>query len=371
MNTYQTRTNQVLTAFDTPPAFDDVLLVPSYSSLSSRLSKEIDLSTALSDSFSLSVPVISSPMDTVTGANMALAMSQHGGMGVIHRFMTPEQQIEEIRTVLSKSKEGLRVPKRPVIAFAIGVGNSERSRFDKVYSEFPNLIDWVSIDVANGHSQYMLEMLQWVRGRVGDSVNIMVGNVATGEGYKFLADNGADAIRVGIGGGSICKTRIMTGFGVPTLASVSDCYRAKTTHNYGASIIADGGIRYPADLVKSLAFGADAIMAGRIFAGTLESPGETIIVDGVKSKTYRGMASREVQEDKRGGLKPGTCAEGVSTHIPIKGKAHYILEEFSGGLRSAMTYCNARSIEELRENARFIKLSPSSLEESHAFGTKV
>jgi IMP dehydrogenase len=217
----------------------------------------------------------------------------------------------------------------------------------------------------------MAEMLSWIKDRVSPDTNIMVGNVATGDGYKFLADRGADAIRVGIGGGSICKTRIMTGFGVPTLASVADCYKAKLSGNYNSSIIADGGIRYPSDLVKSLAFGADAIMAGRIFAGTLESPGETVIVDGVKSKTYRGMASREVQEDKRGGLKPGTCAEGVSTHIPIKGKARYILEEFSGGLRSAMTYCNARDIAELRENVRFIRMSPSSLDESHAFGTKV
>ena len=112
-------------------------------------------------------------------------------------------------------------------------------------------------------------------------------------------------------------------------------------------------------------------MAGRMFAGTVESPGEIVLVNGVRSKTYRGMASREVQEDKRGGLKPGTCAEGVSTHIPLKGKAHYILDEFSGGLRSAMTYCNARSVDELRENARFIRMSTSSLDESHAFGTKV
>tara|TARA_B100001094_G_scaffold76057_1_gene72476 strand:- start:1573 stop:2676 length:1104 start_codon:yes stop_codon:yes gene_type:complete len=352
----------------TPPAFDDVLLVPAYSSLSSRLSSEIDLRTRLSSTFRLGIPIISSPMDTVTESQMALSLGGRGAMGVIHRFMTPERQVEEINSILTTSQIG---GGRPPVAFAIGVGKSEKIRFDRVYSQFPESIDWVSIDVANGHSEYMLDMLRWVKNRIGNTANIMVGNVATGDGYKFLADAGADAIRVGIGGGSICKTRLMTGFGVPTLSSVIDCYRAKANHKYDAAIIADGGIRYPADFVKSLAAGADAIMAGRMFAGTIESPGEIVLVNGVRSKTYRGMASREVQEDKRGGLKPGTCAEGVSTHIPLKGKAHYILDEFSGGLRSALTYCNARNIRELRENARFIRMSQSSLDESHAFGTKI
>ena len=136
------------------------------------------------------------------------------------------------------------------------------------------------------------------------------------------------------------------------------------------SIIADGGIRYPADFVKSLAAGADAIIAGRIFAGTIESPGEVISLDGRRVKVYRGMASKEVQEERREGLKPGTCAEGVSTHIPLKGKAYYILDEFCGGLRSAMTYTNSYNLNDLRNNSRFIRLTPSALDESHAFGTK-
>lgn len=351
-----------------PPAFDDVLLVPTYSSLSSRLSPEIDLSTNLSRTFKLDIPIISSPMDTVTEHKMAVSLGRKGAMGIIHRFMTPERQIEEISSIVASSQSDARWP---TVAFAVGVGKAEKIRFDRVYSRFSEFINWVSIDVANGHSEYMLDMLKWVKHRVGSNTNVMVGNVATGDGYRFLADAGADAIRVGIGGGSICKTRLMTGFGVPTFASVIDCYRAKTNHKYDAAIIADGGVRYPADFVKSLAAGADAIMAGRMFAGTIESPGEIVNINGVRSKTYRGMASREVQEDKRGGLKPGTCAEGVSTHIPLKGKAHYILDEFSGGLRSAMTYCNARSVDELRENARFIRMSTSSLDESHAFGTKV
>jgi IMP dehydrogenase len=218
----------------------------------------------------------------------------------------------------------------------------------------------------------MRDMIDWVKNETNGELPLLVGNVATGEGFAFLAEAGADAIRVGIGGGSICKTRIMTGIGVPTLSSVVDCYRVKVENsNFSrVSIIADGGVRYPADLVKSIAAGADAVMAGRIFAGTLESPGEIVNIDGKTMKVYRGMASKEVQEDRRGGMRPGTCAEGVSTYIPLKGKAYYVIEEFCGGLRSAMTYVNALTLNELRENSLFLRLTASALEESHAFGTK-
>ena len=343
-----------------PPSFDDLLMVPQYTEVKSRLDPNI--SSYLSATSKLEVPVISSPMDTVTESHMAVSLVSRGAMGVIHRFMSPSDQMREIKRVLDSGVSP---------AFAIGVGAGEKDRFSSVYSEFGSSLGWVSIDVANGHSIYMREMLSWVKDKVGDSVNVMAGNVATGEGYAFLSQSGADAVRVGIGGGSICKTRIMTGFGVPTLYSVMDCYETKVSGRLSASIIADGGIRYPADLVKSIAAGADAVMAGRIFAATLEAPGEAIMINGSQNKVYRGMASREVQEDKRGGLRPGTCSEGVSTNIPVKGKAHYILDEFSGGLRSAMTYAGAISIPEFRSNARFLRMSSSSLDESHAFGTKV
>lgn len=343
-----------------PPSFDDVLLVPNYTEVMSRLDPEIR--SKMSRDYELSVPIISSPMDTVTESHMAISLGSRGSLGVIHRFMSTSQQMRHIRAVVDS---GLSP------AFAIGVGSSERDRFSSIFSEFGSSLGWVSIDVANGHSLYMKDMLSFVKDTVGDSVNIMAGNVATGEGYLFLSENGADSVRVGIGGGSICKTRIMTGFGVPTLASVLDCHGYRERHNASASIIADGGVRYPADLVKSIAAGADAVMAGRIFAGTLESPGETIMVNGTQSKVYRGMASKEVQEDRKGGLRPGTCSEGVSTHIALKGKAHYILDEFAGGLRSAMTYAGARNLTEFRACAKFVRMSSSSLDESHAFGTRV
>jgi len=352
-----------------PPSFDDVMIVPTYSEIRSR--REPDTSSYIADSIGLDIPIISSPMDTVTGAKMAFSMGSNGGLGILHRFMSKEEQALAIEDILHQNTEitGSRLAK---VVPAIGIGRAEKQRFNYLYDRFKDSLSAVTIDIANGDSSYMIEMIKWVDLVTSGSIPIIAGNVATGEGFMRLAEAGASAVRVGIGGGSICKTRIMTGIGVPTLASVIDCYAARENNgNFDSvSIIADGGIRYPADFVKSLAAGADAIIAGRIFAGTLESPGEVISLDGRRVKAYRGMASKEVQDDKRGGLKPGTCAEGVSTHIPLKGKAYYIIDEFCGGLRSAMTYTNSYNLSDLRNNSRFIKLTPSALDESHAFGTK-
>lgn len=342
-----------------PPSFDDILMAPSYSDIESRSDPSIE--TRLSSDFTLEKPIISSPMDTVTEHHMASEIGSHGAMGIIHRFMSVGEQIENISRVLESNSP---------VAFAMGVGPAERDRLSTIFGHFGSDLDWVSIDVANGHSKYMGDTLSWVKDRVGDSVNIMAGNVATGEGYLYLSELGADSVRVGIGGGSICKTRIMTGFGIPTFSSIIDAYRYRVNHHGRASIIADGGIRYPSDLVKSIAAGADAVMAGRIFAGTTESPGEVICIDGSNYKAYRGMASREVQEERRGGMKPGTCPEGVSTRIELTGSANAILEEFCGGFRSGMTYQGSRNISQFKEGARFIMMSQSSLNESHAFGTK-
>jgi|TARA_R110001583_G_scaffold16234_30_gene66420 IMP dehydrogenase len=356
-------------------SFDDVLLAPEYTEIRSRLSPRIDSSF-------LRIPIISSPMDTVTESSMAYSIGSRGAMGIIHRFMPPDDQVSELRNVIAnnlawhpiqteRDTEALSADIRAPVVPAIGVGESERERFNYVYSSLKGDIDYVAIDIANGHSVLMKEMIDFVNQVTGGSLKIIAGNVATGEGFAYLAECGVSAIRVGIGGGSICKTRIMTGFGIPTFSSIIDSYITKTKYGYNnVSIIADGGIRYPSDLAKSIVAGADAIMAGRIFAGTLESPGEVISYNGEKMKVYRGMASKEVQEDKKGGLRKGTCAEGVSTYIPLKGKAYYVLDEFSGGLRSAMSYVNASNIEELRSNSSFIKITNAGLDESHAFGTK-
>tara|TARA_A200000159_G_C7338331_1_gene346018 strand:- start:5565 stop:6662 length:1098 start_codon:yes stop_codon:yes gene_type:complete len=349
-------------------SFDDIMIVPTDSSVISRSNPST--SSVIASSLTLDIPVISSPMDTVTGSDMAKEMSVNGAAGIIHRFASKEDQSLMIQSMIDTQEYEGDLGGLKVIP-AIGVGNSEKDRFEFLYRKFGDKLTAVAVDVANGDSGYMRDMVMWLKRNV-PNLPVIAGNVATGEAFNRLSDAGANAIRVGIGGGSICKTRIMTGIGVPTLSSVIDCVHHRSLYgDSSVSIIADGGIRYPADFVKSLAVGADAIIAGRIFAGTIESPGDISIVNGVKTKVYRGMASKEVQDDKRGGLRPGTCAEGVSTYIPLKGKAKYVLNDFSGGLRSAMTYVNALNLQELRDNSRFIKITASGLDESHAFGTKI
>jgi IMP dehydrogenase len=339
-------------------AFDDVLLAPGYSEGRSR--RTVDVSTVVG-TLALKIPMISSPMDTVTEATMAIALGRQGGMGVLHRFMNPQDQLVEMCKI-SELKEGLYVIP------AIGVTNEEKERLDCLLSHSD--INMISIDIANGHSILMKEMIDYVKQRTHGEIPIMAGNVATAEGYSYLAEAGADAVRVGIGGGSICKTRIQTGFGMPTLASVWDCGDVRQSYP-NVSIIADGGIRYPADLVKSLAAGADAVICGSVFAGTKESPGAVIHDNNKKAwKVYRGMASEEVQIDLRGGMKPGTCAEGVSQLVEYKGSLGRVLTDFVGGLRSGLTYANATNLEELRENAQFVRITGSGISESHAHGTR-
>jgi len=346
-------------------SFDDVLLVPCYTEVRSRSIP--DLSSCVAG-VRLTTPIISSPMDTVTESTMAIAVGKAGGMGIIHRFMSPSDQIDNLRSVEREERSsGASIPK----VFAIGVGKEEISRFKEVYHSVP--ADAVAIDVANGHSSYMREMIHQVRD-IAPHIQIIAGNVATGEGFMHLAESGANAVRIGIGSGAICSTRIQTAFGVPALQSVMDAYYVKqrNPHFQNVAIIADGGIRYPGDLVKALTAGADAIMCGRILAQTEESPGNPVWDDnaGIMTKTYRGMASREVQQDKRGGLKPMTCAEGVSTTLPVTGSVRSVIEEFAGGLRSGMTYANATTLAQLRTNATFIKITSAGLSESHAFGTR-
>lgn len=343
-------------------AFDDVLLVPNKKSEGlSRLS--VDLSTNIGP-LKLRVPIISSPMDTVTEVEMAREIHRLGGMGIIHRFQTAEDQAGMMMELLHYG-----TPDRPpYLVPAIGVTRDEMERARYLYKTFGNQIDMFSIDVANGYHILMEDAVKYIQDMTGGEIPIMAGNVATSEGFIFLAELGVSAIRVGIGGGSICKTRIQTGFGMPTLASVDDCARA--ARETGVSMIADGGIKYPMDIVKSIAAGANAVMCGGILAGTKEAPGELIYTnDGKAWKKYRGMASKEVQDEKKGGMKKGTCAEGVSTLTPYKGSLERVVDEFAGGLRSALTYNNSTTLSELQDTAEFIVITGSGLSESHAYGT--
>lgn len=349
-------------------AFDDVLLVPKFTNIKSRLDPNIASNIA---GYNLDVPIISSPMDTVTESSMAISIGKSGGMGIIHRFMSVEDHISQLNNVLTFKHENDYDKEIPVV-LTVGVGSSAISRFKRAWEEFDIEIDCVLIDVANGYSSTTRDMIDFIKNFTNNEARVIAGNVADGDGYSYLAESGADAVRVGIGGGSICKTKIMTGFGLPTLTSVASCQIARLSNsNYrNVSIIADGGIRYPGDLVKSIAAGADAVMAGGIFAGTSETPGDIVTINGVSKKAYYGMASKELQDKKMGGLKRGTCSEGVSTMVELKGSSCDVMEEFSGGLRSAMTYAGAMNINSLRENADFIKITSAGLSEAHAYGTR-
>jgi IMP dehydrogenase len=348
-------------------SFDDILLPPVYSDIRSRM--EPNTETWIGP-LKLEIPFISSPMDTVTESAMAIEIGRLGGLGIIHRFMEPEAQAAECLKVRDAGQ---------YVVPAVGIGEAEKIRL-KVLMDSCSL-DMVSVDVANGHSILMKEMIEWIKEEF-PGLPIMAGNIATFHGYEFMYELGVDAVRVGIGGGSICKTRIQTGFGVPTLSSVVDCARARAKlkyynkHRSGEvfpSIIADGGIRYPSDVVKSIIGGADAVMCGGVFAGTEESPSELVEIDGVLKKAYRGMASAAVQKERRGGMKRGTCSEGVSTHIAFVGSLDSVLngdDGFVGGLKSGMSYANARSVSELQAFDDYIVITQSGQNESHAYGTK-
>lgn len=326
--------------------FDDVLLVPKYSEILSR--KEIDLSVNTNEDFlDLLCPFISSPMDTVTEDLMALSMSNSGGLGIIHRYNTIEEQSRLVSRAL--------VGERKQVGAAIGISGDFKERASSVYEAGARVI---CVDVAHGHHSLMKTTLKSLRDFFDDNIHIMAGNVATLEGFNDLADWGADSIRVGIGGGSICSTRIQTGHGVPTLQSVLDC--AATDRD--SLIIADGGMKSTGDIAKALAAGADLVMCGSMFAGTEESPGEVFSTqDGKKYKVYRGMASVEAQRDWKG---THNSVEGISTTIPFKGSVLDIIELMKKQLSSACSYSGARNLKEFMSKKEFIIQSNSSQIES-------
>ena len=319
--------------FQNTLCFDDVLLKPRYSSIASR--REISLKTLLGE-VEFSLPVISSPMDTVTERAMATKMSALGGLGLIHRYNSPEEQATLVEACVNDGATN--------VGFAVGVGEDAVSRAVKCVNAGGNV---VCIDVAHGHHNLVRHTIGILRNTFGTSIHIMAGNVATPEGHQALSDWGADSVRIGIGGGSICSTRIQTGHGMPTFQSVLDCAQ----RGGSASIIADGGIRNPGDVVKALAAGADAVMVGSLLAGTHESPGEFMYRNGEKMKIYRGMASKDAQIDWRGHY---SSDEGVSSYVPCKGPAEKILDNISRGVRSGLSYSGCRSILELQTHSEFI-----------------
>ncbi len=328
--------------------FDDVLLMPSRSDVRSR--RDPVLTTTLTKKFEIEIPLMSANMDTVTEAPMAIAMAKEGGFGPIHRFMTIEAQAAEVRKV---REAGVKY-----IGASLGVGDDARSRADALVGAGMNV---VVVDIAHGHSVQMLETIKWLKDKFVD-IQVIGGNVAMPEAARELVDVGADAIKVGIGPGSMCTTRIITGCGVPQLTAIALC--AQAIEGTGVPIIGDGGLRTSGDIVKALAAGASTVMLGSMLSGCLETPGE--IQAG--RKQYRGMASKSAQVSWRGGVPEGMAAEGESRFVSIKGHVRDAVLEITGGIRSGMSYLNAVTVAEIKERARFMEMSGAGASESRAHG---
>ena len=328
----------------TTPAitFDDVLLVPAYNHHESRRVVDTTSIDRL-EKLSLSLPVISSNMDTITESKMANFMSSKGGMGALHRFMSIEDNIKEFKKCDAK------------VFVSIGCTDAELQRAEALRDAGA---DYFCVDVAHAHAKYVGKTLKNLRQLLADRC-IMAGNVATYAGADYLASCGADIIKAGIGGGSVCSTRIKTGFGVPMLTCIQDCSRSDR------SIVADGGIRTSGDIVKALAFGADFVMIGGMLAGTAPTPGEFITkADGTKIKRYRGMASQEAQEAFMGPMHEWKTAEGVATEVPYKENPDAILGDIVGGLRSGLTYAGADTISELQRKLNYVVVTQAGRLES-------
>lgn len=464
--------------------FDDVLVVPMKSEI---LPRDADVSTRLSDKLKLNIPLLSAAMDTVTEAPMAIAMAREGGLGVIHKNMSIEEQAEEVDKV-KRSESGVitnpfyltpdhkvydaealmakyRISGVPIVdenKRLVGIITNRDLRFVRDYStpirevmtkenlvtapvgttlkeaeailqkhkieklplvdenfvlkglitikdiekarQYPNAakdaqgrlvvgaavgvsrdtmeraealvsagVDVLVVDTAHGHSKGVIETVKALRKRFPD-LDIIAGNVATGEATRDLIEAGATAVKVGIGPGSICTTRVVAGIGVPQITAIYDC--ATVARQYGVAIIADGGIKYSGDIVKAIAAGADAVMIGSLFAGTDESPGEFEIYQGRRFKVYRGMGSigamkagsrdRYFQENEQK-LVP----EGIEGRVPYKGPLHEVVYQLIGGLRAGMGYTGCRTIEELKTKTRFVRITNAGLRESHPHDVQI
>jgi len=458
--------------------FDDVILVPQFSDF---LPADTETQITLLPGITLNIPVLSAAMDTVTEARLAIGLAREGGIGVIHRAMSPEDQAHEVDKV-KKSESGMitdpitidpdetigralelmqtfRISGIPVIKNRqlVGIVTNRDLRFETLHTrkvsevmtsknlitapigttldaakklfqeyhieklpvvnekneldglitikdiekkiKYPNSakdkrgrlivaaaigvgdaaierahllvrsqVDILVIDTAHGHSAGVIEMIRTIK-KTYPSVPVMAGNIATKEAARSLIDAGADLLKVGVGPGSICTTRIVAGAGVPQLTAISEVY--SVARHAGVPVIADGGVKYSGDLVKALAAGASAVMMGSLFAGTEESPGETILYQGRSYKTYRGMGSIGAME--RGGgdryNQPSGSRkwvpEGIEGRVPHKGRLSDLIYQLAGGLRSGMGYCGCKTIKELQENSKFVRISPAGLRESH------
>ena len=334
--------------------FDDVLLIPKYSDV---IPLNTNIFLQLTKNISLKVPFISSAMDTVTESKMAIAIAKEGGMGIIHRNLNIKDQSNEVKKVKDK---------KLLVGAAIGTNQED---LDRARSLTLNGVDLVVIDTAHGHSEKVLRTLSKIK-RIIKKVPICVGNIATGEAAKKLYNSGADIIKVGIGPGSICTTRMVAGIGVPQISAIMEVKKALNKKN--VKIISDGGIKFSGDIAKALAAGADAIMMGSIFAGTDESPGKKFKSKGKIYKEYRGMgsigamsagsANRYFQKNFKD--KSKFVPEGVEGRVEYKGKVSKIIYQLQGGLRSSMGYIGAKNLKEINKKGKFVKITKAGFYES-------
>ena len=335
--------------------FDDVTLAPNYSEV---LPSEVSTKTILSKNLILEIPLLSSAMDTVTESKMAIAIAKAGGIGIIHRNLDIKKQISEIKKVQSKNL---------IVGAAVGAGPKELKRAETILKEN---VDLIVVDTAHGHTKKVAEIIKKIKKKKPNQTALCAGNVATAEAAKFLVKLGVDIIKVGIGPGSICTTRLVAGIGVPQLSAILEA--KKGVKNKKVSIISDGGIKFSGDIAKALAAGADAVMIGSLFAGTVEAPGKVIKKNGQLYKNFRGMGSvgamnkgsadRYFQKIQKNTSK--YVPEGVEGLVKFKGNVEKIIYKLIGGLKSSMGYLGAKKIINLRKKPKFVKITKAGFYES-------
>lgn len=333
--------------------FDDVLLVPQYSCV---LPSEADTTSILSPTLTLKIPILSAAMDTVTEERLAKALARAGGLGIIHKSMSPDKQAEMVINVKENNLS---------VGAAIGIGEDSQTRVDLLAAAG---VDMVVVDTAHGHSQLVIECVDKIKQKY-PSLVVMAGNIVSAEAANALAKVGADLVKVGIGPGSICITRIIAGVGFPQLSAIQQV--AQALQGTSTRLVADGGIRYSGDIVKALAAGAHAVMLGGLLAGTDEAPGEVQIIEGKPYKTYRGMGSaaaaqagsadRYFQHKQKGKF----TEEGAEGFKPHSGSLNDVLEQLIGGLRLGMGYLGAKTLLDLQQNAQFVKVTAAGRAENH------
>jgi IMP dehydrogenase len=347
-------------------SYDDILLIPSFSEIEHR--SDIDLRTLISRRYGALIPIIASPMDTICEKEMAFKMFLMGGVGCIHRFMSIEEQSKQISELVNliygynknkinyedvwniKDDWHAKEKSIPIMA-AIGVKDEDKKRAADVICAGGNIL---LIDVAHGHHKNVINMIKWCKENLPDFVDIIAGNIVTAEGAEDLENAGADGIRVGIGGGSLCETRTKTGFGIPNITAIENVASIATI-----PIIADGGIKTSGDIAKAIAIGASSVMLGSLLAGTEETPGRIIETPNGLYKRYRGSASLETkithnQEERN--------VEGESTIVPFKGGVKFIINGLTDGLKSALSYSGAKNLNEF--NPKYVVITNAGIQES-------